>query len=114
MPESESSSAGGVVTETLAVASRVPPAPVHDSVKLVLAVSDATVSEPLMGFVPLHPPVAEQDVAFDALHVSTAEPPLFTDVALTLSDTVGGCAELATETVTLRAAEPPAPVQDNV
>ncbi len=70
-----------------------------------------TPSVPLGPFVPLHPPVAAQDVAFVELHVSVEVPPLATEVGVAASVTVGvpGTATVAVATLLV----PPAPVQIN-
>jgi len=69
--------------------------------------------EPEVALLPLHPPDAVHDVAFDELHVSVLLPPLLTDVGDADSDTVGAGVEpaSATATVTFVEREPPAPVQ---
>jgi hypothetical protein len=71
----------------------------------------AVPSVPLEPFVPLQPPVAEQDVALVELHVSVEVPPLATEIGFAVRVTVG-----VPGTVTVAVATPlvpPAPVQVN-
>ena len=92
----------GAVTVTDALADPEPPLPEHVSVKLVLAVSAAEFSVPLVAFAPVQPPEAVQDVALVLLQVSADIEPETTLVGLTLSVTVGAAGG---------AAEPPPPPQ---
>ena len=78
---------GGVVSApativTVALCVAVPPAPVHASVNVVLAVMLVIACEPDVAFVPVHPPLAVQEVALVELHDNVAEPPEVTDVWL--------------------------------
>jgi hypothetical protein len=68
-------------TFTVAVAGAlVPPAPVHVSENVVLALSAPVLRLPLAAKVPLHPPEAVQEVALAEDQVSVAEPPASTGV----------------------------------
>jgi hypothetical protein len=71
----------------------------------------AVPSVPLGPFVPLHPPVAVQDVALVELHVSVEVPPLATEIGFAVSVAVGvpGTVTVAVATLLI----PPAPVQIN-
>ena len=92
-----------------------PPAPEHASVKtFVVAVSAALVSEPEVGRLPLHAPLAVHAVAFAAFHVSVERAPDATVVGLAVSDSVGAGADAATVTVADLDVEPPEPVQVRV
>ena len=64
-----------------------------------------------MAFVPDHPPVAVHEVAPVVDQVSVTDEPATTDAALEVNVTVGAPADDATETETVRLAEPPAPEQ---
>lgn len=80
--------------------------------KVVVASSGPVDWLPDVAFVPLHPPLAVQDVAAVALHVSVALPPATTLVGTTLNDRVGvGC---VTDTLTVFVTLPPSPVHTNV
>jgi hypothetical protein len=69
-------------------------------------------SEPLVAFVPDHPPDAVQDVAFVLVHDSVLLVFGFTQAGLALNVTVGG--PDATVTLADWVTEPPAPVQASV
>ena len=68
------------ITVTVIFCVAVPPAPVHASVNVVLAVTLVIACEPDVAFVPVHPPLAVQEVALVELHDNVAEPPEVTDV----------------------------------
>jgi len=103
---------GGVaLTDTVAVWVAVPPAPVHDNVKVVPAVSAPDDCEPLMASAPDHPPEAEHEVAFFVVQLSVVEAPELMELGLAVSVTVG--AEAETVTVVDCVADPPVPVQVN-
>lgn len=76
-------------------------------------VTGLLVSEPETGRVPVHPPLAVQDVVFVLDHTSVDVAPEATDVGDAVSVSVGAGAA-PTVTVTLRLTEPPAPVHVNV
>jgi hypothetical protein len=59
---------GAPETVTVAVWDAEPPVPLHVSVYWVVAVRGEVVWEPLVGWVPLHPPDAVQFCASTALH----------------------------------------------
>jgi len=82
------------VTVTDVVALLLPPVPVHDKVKLVVAVSDPVDLLPLVDTVPLHPPEATHDVAFVELQLMVEEPPELMLARDVLNDTVGAGVEL--------------------
>jgi hypothetical protein len=84
-----------------------PPGPAQLSEYVVLAVRATVVSVPLMALVPLQPPEAVHNVAFDELHDSTEVPPVMTAFGLAARVAVG-----TTLTVTIAALlVPPGPVQ---
>ena len=107
-----SETVGGGVTETVTDCAAEPPAPVHASVYLVVAVSGAVLWEPLVGFEPLQPPEAVQDVALLDDQTKDAALPLVIELGLAVKLTVGAGA--LTETVADCAALPPVPVQVRV
>ena len=85
---------GGVVSApativTVALCVAVPPAPVHASVNVVLAVMLVIACEPDVAFVPVHPPLAVQEVALVEDQARVVEPPLVTDVGKAEKVTVG-------------------------
>ena len=102
-----------LVTETVALAWAVPPAPVQLSVKDLLAFNAPVLCVPEVALVPLQPPDAVHDVALVEDHVRLLLPPLATVVGDADNVTVGtgGGGEFVTVTVTLAWAVPPAPVQ---
>ena len=86
-----------------------PPAPVHVSVNLVVAVSAAVFCEPLAASAPFQPPEAAQEVAWVEDQAKVEAAPLATVVGLALKVTVGAGA--VTVTVADCVALPPPPVQ---
>jgi hypothetical protein len=107
-----SETVGGAITETVADCAAEPPAPAHVSMYLVVAVSAAVLWEPLVGFEPLQPPEAVQEVALlDDQTRDAALPPVI-ELGLALKLTLGAGA--LTETVADCAALPPVPVQVRV
>ena len=100
------------VTETVALCAAEPPAPVHATENLVVAVSAAVFFDPLGASLPLQPPEAVQDVALVEDQVSVDVAPLATVLGLALSVTDG--AGEFTVTVAVCAALPPLPVQVSV
>ena len=100
------------VTETVALCAADPPAPVHVSVYLEVAVNVAVFCEPLGASEPPQPPEAVQEVALLEDHVNIEVAPLATVLGLALNVTVG--AAVVTFTVAVCAALPPAPVQVSV
>jgi hypothetical protein len=95
--------------DTVADCAAEPPAPVHVSVYLVVAVSAAVFCEPLVASEPLQPPDAAQEVAPVEDHAKVDAAPLATVLGVAVSVTVG--AGVVTVTVAVCAALPPAPVQ---
>gem|GEM_PF-1742356 len=108
-----SDGAGTEATSTVIDRVAVPPAPVHDSVYVLVAVSAPVVCEPAVALVPDHAPEAEQALASVDDQTSVAEPPLLTlgGLALKLTVGIGGGGVFATATVTDCVAVPPAPEQ---
>jgi hypothetical protein len=102
---------GTALTDTVAIWAAVPPGPVHDNVKVVLAVSAPDDCAPLMALAPDHPPEAVHEVAFFVAQVSVVEAPELMVLGLAVSVTVG--AEAETVTVVDCVADPPVPVQVN-
>lgn len=91
----------------------VPPVPVQESWKVVLAFNADVTSEPLTALVPLQPPEAEQEEAFVVDHVSVLLPPAPTVVGFAVRLSVGGD-DVVTPTVTLLLIEPALPEQVSV
>lgn len=106
------SGAGCCPTETVTDSARVPPSPVHVSVKTVLLVIGPEEAVPLVALAPDHPPDAMHDFADDANQESVTDCPLVTDAGLAPSVTSGGGGVTFTGTVWL--AEPPAPLHVRV
>jgi hypothetical protein len=79
----------GSVTVTTALAFAVPPGPVQDSVNVVLALSAADTSLPLVALVPVQPPLAVQVVAFVDDHARLVDEPVVTEIGIAVSVTVG-------------------------
>src|SRR5690606_4497075 len=77
------------VTVTATERSTVPPAPVHESLKVTSPVSAPLDSLPLVSFVPLQPPLAVQESAFVLRQVRVVLSPAITEVGLALSVRVG-------------------------
>jgi hypothetical protein len=75
--------AGGVDTVTATRFEALPPPPVQVSVKAVLAASGPVDSDPLIGLLPLQPPLAVQAVALRVDQERVAAPPASTDVGVT-------------------------------
>lgn len=100
-------------TVTVTDCAALPPAPAHVSVNVVVAVSPERVSEPLVGFAPLQPPLAVQVVAFAAVQLNVLAPPLLTVVGAAVS-VIDGAGAASTVMLTDCAAVPPAPVQVNM
>ena len=97
------------LTDTVADCTALPPAPVHVSVYVALALSAPVDCEPLTALVPDQAPDAVQEVAFADDQVSVALAPLAIALGPTLKLTVGVGA--FTETVADCAALPPSPLQ---
>jgi len=90
---------GGVLcTETVTDCDAVPPAPLHESENVLLAVSGPVVSEPAVALAPDHAPDARHEVASLDVHVSVAAAPLGTLIGLALSDTDGAAGDGAVST----------------
>src|SRR5262245_14383377 len=99
----------GAAAETVTVveALAVPPEPVHCSVNVLVAVSVAVVSEPLLARLPLHDPPAEQLLALVLDQVNVALEPLATALGAASSVTVGD-----ESLVSWMGSEPAPPPQD--
>ena len=94
---------------------RVPPSPVHDSVKLVVADRAPVPAEPLVARAPLQPPLAAQPVALLDDQTRVDPSPAAILAGLADSDTVGGGnGGGMTVTVTVLDAAPPSPVHVSV
>ncbi len=104
----------GVVTETVADCTALPPGPTQVRVYVASALSAPVDDEPLVASLPDQAPDAVHDVAWvlDQLRVELA--PLRTVLGLAITDTVGAGVAGVTETVTVCAALPPAPLQVSV
>lgn len=102
----------GAVTVIVADCAAEPPAPVHVSVNLVVAVRAAVACEPAVGSLPVQPPEAVQAVALVDDQVKAEVAPLFTVVGFAVKVTAG--AGVVTDTVADWAALPPLPVQVSV
>ena len=103
---------GGVsATVTVTDCVAVPPSPVQVRSNSVVVASAPVDCEPLVGTTPLQPPEAWHDVAFRALHVRVAAPPLLTVDGSADSVTLGGS---VTTTSAVCVADPPLPVQVSV
>ena len=100
---------GAGVTDTVADWDALPPAPVHVSVYVVVAVG-ATLCVPLTALVPVQPPEAVHAVALVLLQVSVEDAPDVIDRGDADKVTVGAGAAV-TVTVVCCEADPPAPVQ---
>ena len=102
----------GGFTDTVTDCEALPPAPVHISVYVALAVNAPVETEPPSVWIPFQAPVAAHEVALLEAQVSVAALPLMTVLGFADSDTVGVGG--VTDTVTDCAALPPAPTQVNV
>jgi hypothetical protein len=99
--------AGTTVTVTLRLS--VPPVPVHISVKVVVEPRAPVEAEPLVDWLPLHPPDAVQVVALVVFQFSVAEPLIGMLSGVAVSVTVGGGT-----TVTVMLCEPLPPMPAHV
>ena len=91
-----------MVTVTAVFAEALPPAPVQESVNVVVALNDPVLCEPEVAFEPDQPPEAVQLVAFVEDQLSVEDCPELIDVGFALSDTVGaGGGALLTVTTAL-------------
>jgi hypothetical protein len=102
----------GELTLTVTDCEALPPAPVHVSKNLVVAVSAAVLLEPRVGSVPDQPPDAAQLLALVVDQVSVDRPPLATVIGLALN-VMAGAGGFTLTTVDC-AALPPAPLQVRV
>ncbi len=102
----------GAVTVMVAEFEALPPAPVQESVKLVVAVRAPVAALPLMGCAPDQPPDAVHEVAFVAAQVRVAVPPFAIVLGFAVIFTVG--AGVLTDTVADCDALPPEPAQVKV
>jgi hypothetical protein len=99
-------------TDTVADCEAVPPFPVQVRVNVVLLLSAPVDCVPLVAFVPVHPPAAEQAVALVEVQLRVEAEPLAIVLGLAVIAIVG--AGVDTETVTDWALDPPGPVQVSV
>ena len=98
---------GACVTVTVTLWFAVPPLPIQLSVYVDVVVILAIDCEPEVVFVPVHPPLAVQEVALVELHVSVEELPLVTDVWLAERVRVGvGAVYLVRKSSTLHPSAP--------
>jgi hypothetical protein len=89
-----------------------PPAPTHVIANAVVVASAPVDWLPLVAFVPVQPPLAEQEVAFVLVQLSVDAPPLATEVGVATNVTAGGGVGPAlTETVAEAVPVPPLPRQ---
>ena len=95
------------VTDTEAVAWRVPPLPVQLSVNEVVALNAPVLALPETDFEPVQPPDAVHEVALADVHVNVLLAPLATDVGDADSVTVGAGGGVVTVTEVLARAVPP-------
>lgn len=105
---------GGAWTVTEVDALDVPPAPVHERVKVVLLERAGVNSEPPSAFDPLQPPEAVHEVALAVDHRSVVPLPATTVVASLVRLTVGAGDGACTATETVAVAVPPEPVHVSV
>jgi len=99
------------LTSTTTVSRAEPPGPVHSRVNEVVADRLPLDSAPDGGLLPVHPPVAAHEAASVLVQVSDTLPPGGVLPGLVIKVTVGDCAEPPTETVIVREALPPGPLQ---
>ena len=99
------------MTLTVVLALVFPPAPVQERVNEVVVFRAPVGAEPVVAFVPDHPPEAVQLVAFEDVHESVAADPRAIVAGLADRDTVGAGGAAVTVTVTDCAAVPPGPLQ---
>jgi hypothetical protein len=99
---------------TVVLAWAVPPVPLQLKVNVVAFDSAGVLALPAVAFVPVQPPEALHDVAFDDVQVNVLVPPLATLVGDADSVTVGAGVEADTVTDALACLLPPAPVQVRV
>jgi hypothetical protein len=74
---------------TVTLSDAVPPAPVHASVNVVVAVIEPDDCVPIVLFVPVHPPLAVHDVASVLVQDNVVDWPDVTELALDVRSTVG-------------------------
>jgi hypothetical protein len=79
----------GTMTGTVADFFVVPPAPVQLKLYVVDCVRAPVFCVPLVGFAPVHPPDAVQELAVVADHLIVALPPLLTEPGVALKVTPG-------------------------
>jgi hypothetical protein len=106
--------AAAAVTVTVEIAGLVPAAPVHVSVKLVVALSGPVLALPFVGSAPLQPPEAVHAIVFAELHISVAALPICTVMGFAFSEAVGVGAVTAIVTAAIAAEVPVAPAQLSV
>jgi hypothetical protein len=86
----------------------------QSSAKVVIVDKAPLDSLPDGGLSPFHPPDAVHEAVSVLVQLSETLPPGCVRLGLAVSETVGGCAEPATVTVTVCESVPPAPLQVNV
>jgi hypothetical protein len=106
--------AATAVTVTVEIAGLVPAAPVHVSVKLVVALSGPVLALPLVGSAPLQPPEAEHAVVLVELHISEAALPIGTVVGFAFSVAIGAGAVTVIVTAAVAGEVPVAAAQLSV
>lgn len=89
----------GCVTDTVADCEALPPAPTQFMEKIVLAFRGPVDCEPLTARLPFQPPLAVQEVALVADHVSVDALPAVMEEGLALRVTVGAAADAVTVAV---------------
>ena len=113
--EADRSTVGGFgaagTTLTVTFFAMSPPAPVHVSEYVVVALGE-TIWFPESAFAPLHPPLAVHDVALVEAQVSVEVPTVVMVVGSAVNSNVGASGTAVTVTVTLSFAVPPAPVHE--
>ena len=103
--------AGAAFTVTVTERCAEPPAPVHESVNVLLWFSTGLCSEPEVTLFPAHAPEAVHPVALVEDQVSVERAPAVSVVGLALNVTVGAA---TIDTVACRCVVPPAPVHESV
>jgi hypothetical protein len=104
----------GPETETVAVPLELPPGPVQVRVNAVTGSVSGPVEElPVVGRLPLHPPLAVHEVALVVVHEIVDALPAVTVEGLALIETTGGNAA-TTLTVVVAVVEPAGFVQASV
>jgi hypothetical protein len=101
----------GSSTLTLTESLPVPPVPLQDRLKVLLAVNELMLCDPELALLPDQSPDAVQLSAPVLLQLKVVEPPLVTVVGLAERETVGCTTGSSTVILTKSIAVPPAPLQ---